>query len=233
MKPVEPEFRREEARRRRRSTGHQRLAVAVALVVVVILVIVLAVGLSGRGDGTSSTTAGSETTTSVGTGSTSTSTPEGNSSSTTGTGSSQSTTTSTGAQPSGARTFTAKLSGQNEVPRVTTSATGTLTLTVSSNGSSVTFVLKVTNIRNLTVARLHQGAQGKNGSTIVTLYAGPTKSGTFTGTVAQGSFTKANLVGPLKGKTITDLVALLKAGTVYLNVGTTSHASGEIRGQLQ
>ena len=104
---------------------------------------------------------------------------------------------------------------------------GLCTLTVSSNGSSVTFVLKVTNIRNLTVARLHQGAQGKNGSTIVTLYAGPTKSGTFTGTVAQGSFTKANLVGPLKGKTITDLVALLKAGTVYLNVGTTSHASGE------
>jgi hypothetical protein len=40
-------------------------------------------------------------------------------------------------------------------------------------------------------------------------------------------------VGPLKGKTIADFVALIKAGSVYLNVGTTSHPSGEIRGQLK
>jgi hypothetical protein len=39
--------------------------------------------------------------------------------------------------------------------------------------------------------------------------------------------------GPLWGETIADFVALIKAGSVYLNVGTTSHPSGEIRGQLK
>ena len=37
----------------------------------------------------------------------------------------------------------------------------------------------------------------------------------------------------LKGKTIADFVALVKAGSLYLNVGTSSHPLGEIRGQLK
>jgi cytoskeletal protein RodZ len=216
MRPAGPGYSPEKERRGRRRAGRQRLVVVATLLVVVILVIGLAVGFSGRGGGTSSTTTGSETTSSEAAGSTTTSPGEATSTSATDT-----------------ETFSAELSGQDEVPPVTTLATGTLTLTVSADASSVAYLLKAGNIQNLTVARLHEGATGKNGSTIATLYAGPTKSGTFTGTVAQGSLTKADLVGPLKGKTINDLVALLRTGSVYVNVGTTGHKSGEIRGQLQ
>jgi hypothetical protein len=232
MRPDGPRYsslRPDDQRRQRRRAGHQRLAVAVILVVVVVLAIALGIGLSGHGGGNTSTS------TSVGAGSTTSGTSTGGSttsgSATTTLPGSPSTTAGTG--PSGTESFSAQLGGDQEVPAVTTSATGSLVLKVSSNGASVSYVLKVSHIANVTVARLHVGAQGKTGGTILTLYNGPTKKGTFTGTLAQGSFTKAALAGPLAKKTITDLVALLKAGSVYVNVGTTAHTTGEIRGQLE
>lgn len=130
-------------------------------------------------------------------------------------------------------TYTAELSGTNEVPPVTTSAGGTLTLTVAADDSSVRYQFKVSEISDLTVARLHEGGTGASGTTVLTIYGGPTKTGTFSGVVAQGSFTAAQLVGPLKGKTIADFVALIESGQMYLNVGTNEHPTGEIRGQLE
>ena len=91
----------------------------------------------------------------------------------------------------------------------------------------------VNNIANLTLARLHEGKAGASGTTILTIYGGPTRSDVFTGVVTEGSFTATQLGGPLRGKTIADFVSLIKAGSVYFNVGTTSHPSGEIRGQLK
>jgi outer membrane lipoprotein-sorting protein len=130
-------------------------------------------------------------------------------------------------------TFSATLSGKNEVPAVTTSASGTLTLTVDSSDSSVAYVLTLKKLSNVTAARLHAGAAGTTGSTLLTLFSGPAKKGVFSGVLAQGSFTANDLGGTLKGKTVDDLVALIKSGKVYLNVGTSTHKSGAIRGQLR
>jgi hypothetical protein len=141
--------------------------------------------------------------------------------------------TTTSAVTGTAKTFKATLKGSNEVPAITTSATGTLTLTVDAKGTAVQFTLAVSKLSGAAVARLHEGAAGATGSTIFTLYAGPTKTGAFTGTLVKGSFTSKGLVGPLKGKTIADLVALIKSGKVYINIGTTKNSSGEIRGQLK
>ena len=130
-------------------------------------------------------------------------------------------------------TYTADLGGGNEIPALTTAANGTLTLTVAADGTSVDYVLKVNGIISLTVARLHEGKIGATGATIFTIYGGPTKSGLYTGTIAQGSFTADDLAGPLKGQTIDDLVGLIETDSVYLNVGSEAHPDGEIRGQLQ
>ena len=130
-------------------------------------------------------------------------------------------------------TYSAELSGANEVPPVTTSAGGTLTLMVAADDSSVHYQLRVSEISDLTVARLHEGGAGATGTTILTLYGGPTKAGVFSGVVTQGSFTAAQLLGPLTGKTIADFLALVKSGQVYLNVGTNGHIEGEIRGQVK
>jgi hypothetical protein len=194
--------------------------VLILLAVVAVVAVILVVTLSGNEKPSTSTTTtlsqlgSSDTTSSI-----------------TGTGQSTTSSTSAGA-PTGA-TYTADLGGGNEIPALTTAASGTLTLTVAADRSSVDYVLTVNTIIGLTVARLHEGQAGATGATIFTIYNGPTKSGLYSGTIAKGSFTAADLLGPLKGKTIDDLVGLIGAGSLYLNVGTQAHIHGEIRGQLQ
>jgi hypothetical protein len=164
--------------------------------------------------------------------------PEGEKtvSGTTTTGLEGSTTTSesptTTAPANSPLTYTATLTGDAEIPAVSTSATGTLTLTVADDGSKVDYVFEVTDLVGVQIARLRAGKAGETGASIMTLYDGP-KDGSFTGTLAQGSFTAADLEGPLKGKTIEDLVTQILAGSIYFNVGTLDHASGELRGQLK
>ena len=165
----------------------------------------------------------------------STSTPVSPSpSSTTSTSSIAPTTTSSAPGTTNATvTLRALLSGLNEIPAVVTSASGTLTLTVAADGASVRYVLSVSKISNLTLARLREGKAGASGTTILTIYGGPTRSDVFSGVVTQGSFTAEDFVGPLRGKSLADFVALVRAGSVYLNVGTTAHVLGEIRGQVK
>jgi hypothetical protein len=47
-----------------------------------------------------------------------------------------------------------------------------------------------------------------------------------------GTITAANLTGPLAGRTISDLVAAIRAGDIYINLHTQAFPAGEIRGQL-
>jgi outer membrane lipoprotein-sorting protein len=150
------------------------------------------------------------------------------SSGTTSTGLTQESTTTIAAAP---LIFTAALNGANQVPPVTTNAKGTLTLTVQPDGT-VDYVITITKLTNVTVARLRGGKPGASTGVIVTLRDGPTKTGTFTGVLAEGSFTAKDLDGPLKGKSVADLVALIESGNVFLNVGNSSHKSGAICGQV-
>ena len=103
---------------------------------------------------------------------------------------------------------------------------------MADDGSKVDYVFSVTDLVGVQIARLRAGKSGENGDAIMILYDGP-KSGSFSGVLKEGSFTADDLEGPLKGKTIEDLVTLILADSVYFNVGTLGHASGELRGQLQ
>jgi hypothetical protein len=191
------------ADRRRRQDARRSAGLAFAYVVVVAIILGAAFGCPGdEGAVSVSTTTTSET---------------------------ELTTTTTAPGP---LTFTAQLTGDQQVPPVDTSASGTLTFVIADDGSKVDYELSVTNLVDLTVARLHEGAVGEEGDTIITLYDGP-RTGTFTGVIAEGSFTASDLEGPLKGKTIRDLVTMILADDVYLNFGTSAHKSGEIRGQMQ
>ncbi len=96
----------------------------------------------------------------------------------------------------------------------------------------VYFVLTVSNIADVTAARVHEGKPGINGQGVLILYPGPTQSGTFTGELAQGNFNASVLIGTLTGKTMADFVVLLQSGVAYVNVGTANNPHGEIRGQI-
>jgi len=135
------------------------------------------------------------------------------------------------------QTFTAQLTGAQEVPPVKTAATGNVTFNLSPDGKSLHCQLKVTNLSDITMAHIHLGEAGKNGAVVVWLYpmSGPPpvlKPGSFTGILADGTITAKNLVGPLKGKPLSALVKDMKAAKAYVNVHTKAHPEGEIRGQI-
>jgi hypothetical protein len=129
--------------------------------------------------------------------------------------------------------FKAKLSGKEEVPAAETKATGEADFKLSKDGKEITYTLKVKDIENAKAAHIHAGKMGEEGAPVVGLFGGPKKEGKFSGVLAKGTITDKNLVGPLAGKTIGDLVELIKGGGAYVNVHTDKYPNGELRGQVK
>jgi hypothetical protein len=129
--------------------------------------------------------------------------------------------------------FEAKLSGNEVVPVVATKAIGAADFTLSADGKELTYILTLKDIENVTAAHIHTGLMGKNGGPVAGLFAGPKKEGKFSGEIAKGTITNKGLVGPLAGKTIGDLVEMIKMGGAYVNVHTDKYPDGEVRGQIK
>jgi hypothetical protein len=127
--------------------------------------------------------------------------------------------------------FKAKLKGDNEVPPVNTSAEGKVKLKVKE--SNIKFKLNITGINDATAAHIHQGKSGQNGEPVVDLLSSGNKMTTQNGVFINGSIVDSSLIGPLKGKSISDLVSSMNDGNNYVNVHTQANPNGEIRGQLE
>ena len=132
-------------------------------------------------------------------------------------------------------TYSALLTGAESVPAVTTVAEGTLDLVYDAEDEKLTFILKITKkLTNPTVATIYQGTPGSEGDAVYTLYvADDPNQGTYQGTLAEGTIVAMDLVGPLQGKTITDLLSLIEEGEAYVSVGNKSHPVDAIRGQIE
>lgn len=132
--------------------------------------------------------------------------------------------------------YKASLSGAEMVPPVKTQATGGVLFDFSPDGKALHFNLSVRNLADATAAHIHLGAKGKEGPVVATLFPSGTsakeKPGKFSGVLAQGIITAANLEGPLKGKALSDLEAEIQAGNAYVKVHTRKHPDGELRGQI-
>ena len=107
------------------------------------------------------------------------------------------------------------LSGTNEVPAVTTTASGTGTVTIKDD-RSVTASITVSGMTP-TAAHIHEGASGAIGPVIVPF----TKTGDNT------------FAAPAGAKLTDAQYAAYKAGNLYVNVHSAANKSGEIRGQLK
>ncbi|CAH8768801.1 CHRD domain-containing protein [Paenibacillus dendritiformis] len=130
------------------------------------------------------------------------------------------------------RTFRAILSGRNEVPPVRTIASGDAIFQLSSNRTQLRFRLVIRNINRVTQAHIHLGRRGQNGPIVAFLF-GPSKFGiSVRRGVIRGVLTSRDLIGPLKGKTIRDLIREIERGNAYVNVHTIQFPDGEIRGQI-
>jgi hypothetical protein len=135
------------------------------------------------------------------------------------------------------RAFVAHLSGQEEVPPADTRAQGQAVFRVSSDGLHIQYQVNVANISDITQAHIHLAGAGMNGPVVAWLYPATPPSvlipGRFQGVLAAGVITEANLVGPLAGQTLADIIAAIQDGETYVNVHTLSYPGGEIRGQIQ
>jgi hypothetical protein len=116
--------------------------------------------------------------------------------------------------------FTAKLTGNDETPPVSTTATGTAHFQLSSDGKQLNYDLSTTNLQGFMMAHIHKGKAGESGKPVVELSMG------------KGTITASDLKGPLAGKQISDLVNMIKSGGAYLNVHTQQNQNGELRGQI-
>jgi len=129
--------------------------------------------------------------------------------------------------------FKATLTGNNEVPARETKATGEAAFKISEDGSKIFYNLKLKDIENAKAAHIHAGKRGEEGAPVVGLFAGPKKEGMFSGVLVKGTISEADLIGPLAGKKIEDLVKLFKNGGAYVNVHTDRYPGGEVRGQIK
>jgi hypothetical protein len=107
------------------------------------------------------------------------------------------------------------LSGDQEIPPVTTPASGTGTFTVGAD-KSVTGGVTIAGM-SATVAHIHEAAAGTTGSIIVPLIK-----------------ISDNVWAVPAGAKLTDAqYESYKAGNLYYNVHSTAYKSGEIRGQIK
>ena len=107
------------------------------------------------------------------------------------------------------------LSGEQEIPPVTTSGSGTGTFNVGED-KSISGKVTISGV-TVTVAHIHEAPAGSNGPIIIPL----TKTSDTVWVIPAGA-------------KLTDAqYASYKAGNLYYNFHTEAHKSGEIRGQIK
>ena len=115
--------------------------------------------------------------------------------------------------PAANNTFSALLSGDQEVPANASKASGYGTVVLDPAAKTISGVLVTNNVVG-TGAHIHNGITGVGGPVIFPLSGGPT-------------------VWTLASTTVTDAqIADLNAGAYYFNVHSAAASGGEIRGQL-
>lgn len=135
------------------------------------------------------------------------------------------------------RNFVAPLNGGEETPPVETTAAGVATFQLNADGDELSFRLIVANIDDVLFAHIHCGAAGVAGPVVLFLYGGPTVS--TNGVLSEGVATDANVIDrpdsaacPGGVSDFDDLLEKMRSGDAYVNVHTTAHPGGEIRGQI-
>jgi hypothetical protein len=147
--------------------------------------------------------------------------------------------------------FRVTLAGYQEVPAVSTAASGHLEVDIHRDGKGFDWVLSFSGLQgNVQQAHIHFAQRSVNGAIVVWLcgtgvqpatLAGPAgtatcpQSGTVSGTAVNASVGPGALTQQLtagEATAIEEVIAAIRAGVAYGNVHTSISPGGEIRGQF-
>lgn len=133
-------------------------------------------------------------------------------------------------------TFKATLSGANEVPVNTSTATGTFTATLDTATNVFTYDVAYTGLgSNVTAGHIHgPAAAGANAGTTINFNTlpGATFITAATAGAAHGTATLSTATQITATVSGDSLKKLLFAGLTYVNIHTVSIGGGELRGQI-
>lgn len=130
--------------------------------------------------------------------------------------------------------FNTTLSGKNTVPPIASKAVGQGIVKISKDETKIHYKITTANIENVSAAHFHMAPAGQNGGVVAPLYSNPAHpSGPANGVLAEGYITAETLGGGEVGaEKLYDLIIAIRSGNIYINVHTSAHGGGEIRGQL-
>jgi hypothetical protein len=146
--------------------------------------------------------------------------------------------------PQGIKELKTLLIGYEEVPAVSTTANGEFRGRISRDESEINYELSYSDLEgDVQQAHIHLGQPGVNGGIVVFLCSNlgngpagtqpcPPPPATISGTLRA-----SDMVGLAAGQGIAagefgELVRAVRAGKTYVNVHSTKHPGGEIRGQI-
>src|SRR5947209_18199438 len=115
-------------------------------------------------------------------------------------------------------TYTAVLTGTQQVPPNTSPATGSATVVLSADQTQIAVTVTFSGLTAPAIAsHIHDGAPGTNGPVVIPFPGFPNAT--------SGTYSQTFPITPA-------LVAELQAGNLYINIHTATFPGGEIRGQL-
>ena len=142
-----------------------------------------------------------------------------------------------GGNSSGAA-YVISLSGNEEVPAILTTGEGTVSLKV--DGTTVTYELEYSNLKNgaaATASHIHLAQKGVSGPVAAFLCGGggkptcPVPGTKLTGTIVASDIQAIAAQGLAAGD-LTAFLSALRGGLLYANLHSAAFPGGEIRGQL-
>jgi hypothetical protein len=135
--------------------------------------------------------------------------------------------------------LSARLSGFQEVPAISTPGGGNLQLWINDQRQQIQYRLSYADLEApVGAAHIHLGQQDVNGGVAAFLCGGGGKPACPPAhTTLNGTITAADVTGPaaqgIDAGEIRELIRAIRAGKTYANVHTSKFPSGEIRGQIR
>jgi len=133
----------------------------------------------------------------------------------------------------GVNEFHASLNGNNQVPPVESAAGATFIARLNQAGDTLSWQIAIHGFSEddgPTAASIWQGAAGETGPHIATLWFTESTPPTTDGQLWSGKLTSADLAGA--DLTLDDVIDLFNSGGAYIQINTTAHPDGELRGQV-